>query len=188
MSLANSKKALPVVGPRVAGALLIGFLLIVLSTTIFSWWAYDEIKIQPILVVVVWCGFKLPLTAAGIVSIILGYMGDSLSGGIVGLQIIVNVTVLCICAFAQRQLAINNWIYQMLTVGLMSLLSPLIIIGGLMLTSRQYIMPDNMLPLLLWQALLSAILAPLFFVMLEGITRLLQKVWPVRGHRNADEI
>ncbi len=184
---ANSKP-MPLTGPRVTSAMVVGFLLTVLSTTLFSWWAWGEIKIQPVMAVVVWCGFKLPILPGGLVVIMLGYLGDSLSGGIVGLQVIVNVAVFCVCATAQRQLALNSWPYQMLAVGIMSVVSPLIIMSGLMLTSRQYITPANLLSLLLWQAFLSAFLAPLFFVFLEGATRFLQKFWPASKHGKADGI
>lgn len=178
------KKIMPAVGPKLIGALILGFFLTVLSTTIFSWWAWDEIKIQPVMVIIVWCGFKLPFVAGGIVVMLLGYLWDSLSGGIVGLQVIANVVVFCLCAIAQRHLALNNWLYQILAVGIMNIISPLIVIGGLVLVSHVYIMPDNIIPLLLWQAPLSALIAPLFFVFLEGLVRVLQKIWPTPGHGN----
>ena len=183
----NIKKPDPVFGPRLVGVVVMGFLLIVLSTTLFSWWSVGEAQVQPLTAIVVWAGFNLSVFRGVAVVAILGYMMDSLSGGIVGLQIIVNLAVFYSCVIAQRHLALNNWAYQMIAVGVMSIVSPLIIAGGLMLASRQYLMPQDLAATIFWQAFLTALVAPFIFVALETLIRLLQKIWVRVNHEDAKE-
>jgi cell shape-determining protein MreD len=157
-----------------------GFLLSVLSTTVFSWWSLGEAQVQPLAALAVWAGFNLPLFSGALLVTFLGYVVDNLSGGIVGLHMLVYLTMFYACAVAEHHLALNNWAYQMAATGLMSMLSPLIIMGGLMLASRQYLASQDMLTMMLLQAVLSALFAPAVFLALQWMIRALQKVWPRR--------
>jgi cell shape-determining protein MreD len=162
------------------GAAIMGFLLSVLSTTVFSWWSIGEAQVQPLTALTVWAGFNLPLFSGAVLVTFLGYVADNLSGGIVGLHMLVYLAIFCASAIAEHHLALNNWIYQMAATGLMSMLSPLIIMGGLMLVSRQYLASQDMLTMMLLQAVLSALFAPAVFLALQGMIRILQKIWPKR--------
>ena len=73
-------KAIDRVGPRLAATLFLGFILVVLGTTLFAWWSAGPLRLQPVVVMVVSAGFRLPLLAAGSVAAILGYVGDVTSG------------------------------------------------------------------------------------------------------------
>lgn len=157
-----------------------GFLLSVLSTTVFSWWSIGEAQVHPLAALIVWAGFNLPLFSGAVVVTFLGYVVDNLSGGIVGLHMLVYLTMFYACAVAEHHLALNNWAYQMAATGLMSLFSPLIILGGLMLASRRYLASQDMLAMMLLQAILSALFAPAVFLALQGMIRMLQRAWPKR--------
>jgi cell shape-determining protein MreD len=166
------------IAPRVAATLLMGFLLVVLSTTVFSWWSAESLRLQPIVVVVVSAGFRLPLIPGGLVAVVLGYLADLASGGISGLQITAYIMVLSSCAMAERKLEINSWPFQMLAAGAMSLLSQLAVTGGIFLISRQPLNSPHLFWVLGSQAALTSLTAPVFFGALELLVVLLDQFWP----------
>ena len=164
-------------GPRVAGTLACGVLLIVLGTTLFNWWAVGTLRLQPLVVVVVSAGFRLPFLPGAALVFFLGYLSDIFSGGVIGLQVTVYMIVFVACALAQLKLEINSWPFQMAAVGVMSLLVQVLLVGGLILVHRNYLSPPN--PALAGaQALLSALTAPLFFTGLDGLVGLFTRIWP----------
>ncbi|MFH1035175.1 MAG: hypothetical protein V1806_11765 [Pseudomonadota bacterium] len=171
--------------PRILATALLGFLLTVLSTTLFAWWAVGAVKLQPVVVMVVSAGFRLPLLAACSLGVFLGYLNDLVSGGVVGLQVLAFVVVANCCALAQRKLEINSWPFQMIAVGLMSLVTQLALIGGVVLVNRGQLVPLGLPLVLLAQALLSALTAPVFFALLEALVGLLARLWPSRGSTEA---
>ena len=171
--------------PRLLATLLLGFCLNVLSTTLFTWWSLGPVKLMPLVVMVVSAGFRLPLWAAGVAAASLGYLGDLVSGGVVGLQVIACLLVVCICALAQRKLEIYSWPFQMLAVGLMSLVLHLTVIGGLILASREHLLPARLSLVLTAQAALSALTAPVFFALLEYLVGLLRSLWRLAGRSGA---
>jgi rod shape-determining protein MreD len=170
-------RRLRALGPRLAGTLLTGFLLLVFSTTLFAWWAVGPLRLQPLLVVVVSAGFRLPFVSGALTVFFLGYLSDVLSGGILGLQVTVYLLVFVVCSLAQRKLEINSWPFQMAAVGIMSLLVQVFLLGGLILAQRKYLAPPN-LALAGVQALLNAFTAPLFFGALEGLVKFFKRLWP----------
>jgi rod shape-determining protein MreD len=159
------------------GTFISGLFLIVLSTTLFAWWAVGPLRLQPLLVVVVSAGFRLPFVVGALAVFFLGYLSDVLSGGILGLQVTVYFLVFVICSLAQRKLEINSWPFQVAAVGVMSLLVQVLLAGGLILAQRNYLAQPN-LALAGVQALLNALTAPLFFGALEGMVRLFKRLWP----------
>jgi cell shape-determining protein MreD len=163
---------------------LLGFILIVLGTTLFAWWSAGPLRLQPVVVMVVSAGFRLPLWAAGSVAALLGYVGDVTSGGISGLQMTGYMLVLCACALAERKLEIFSWPLQMLSVAVSSLIFQLAVLGGLMLTGRGHLAPANLILVLGLQAALTALTAPVFFAFLESLTRLAEHLWP-KGRQSA---
>jgi cell shape-determining protein MreD len=171
-----SRQTLLANGVHWLAALLVGFLVIVLSTTVFNWWAIGGVRIQPVTAVVVWCGFKLPLLTGGLLVMLLGGVSDSLSGGVIGLQIFINVFIFCGCVIAESKLALDNWIYQMAATGAMSITNSLLATGGLLLISHNHLLPSHFWLTLLLQAAASALCAPLFFIALESLSKLFQKL------------
>jgi rod shape-determining protein MreD len=171
--------------PRLLATGLLGFLLTVLSTTFFAWWAVGAVKLQPVVVMVVSAGFRLPLVAACSLAVFLGYLNDLVSGGVVGLQVLAFVVVANACALAQRKLEISSWPFQMMAVGLMSLVTQMAMIGGVVLINRGQLMPLGLHLVLAAQALLSALTAPVFFAVLEALVRLFTSLWPTRGQAEA---
>lgn len=169
------------VGPRVAATLLMGFAVSVLSTTLLNWWSAGPLRLQPLVVMIVSAGFRLPLVPGGLVTLVLGYLSDLASGGVSGLQMTAYLLVLSVCAVAERKLEINSWPFQMMATGAMSLLFQLAVIGGLLLISREALVPANLVWVLLAQAALTALTAPLFFAVLEFLVRLIDYFWP-KGH------
>ena len=167
--------------PRAAATLFMGFLVTVLGTTAFSWWSAGPLRLQPLVVMVVSAGFRLPLVAGGLVAVGLGYLGDLASGGVSGLQITAYLLVLCVCALAERKLDISSWPFQMLAAGAMSVLFHLVVIGGIMLVGRRPLDSPHLLWLLTAQALLTALTAPVFFTVLEFMVVLFDLFWPKRG-------
>ncbi len=167
--------------PRLLATLALGFLLTVFSTTLFSWWAVGAVKLQPVVVMVVSAGFRLPLVTGAVAAVVLGFCNDLVSGGVVGLQLFSYLLVLCLCALAQRKLEISSWPFQMMAVGVMSAVSHLTVIGGLALVNREHLVPPNLALVLGAQAFLSALTAPVFFGMLEGLVGLLNRLWPSSG-------
>jgi len=163
-------------GPQVAATLVTGFLLTVLSTTVLAWWAVGPLRLQPLVVVMVWAGFNLPLWPGGVVVLFLGYLNDLLSGGVVGLQLTAYMVVFAACALARRKLEISGWPLQMATVGVMSLVSQLLVVVGLSLLHRAEVVPANLVRVVLVEAVLSALTAPLFFALLEAVVRLSQRL------------
>lgn len=164
--------------PRVIATSALGFLLVVLSTTLFTWWSVGPLKLEPMVVMVVSAGFRLPLLPAAVVVVFLGFLADLLSGGIMGLQLAAYVWVVVVCAVAERKLQIHSWPLQMLSVGLMTLLFQVLVVAGLYLTRREHLLPQNLALVLAAQALLSALTAPLFFAWLEAMVRLAGRLWP----------
>jgi rod shape-determining protein MreD len=164
--------------PRFTATLALGFLLTVLGSTLFAWWAAGPLRLQPVVVVVVSAGFRLPLGAGGLAAGLLGYLADVLSGGINGLQLTAYMLVLCLGALAERKLEIFSWPLQMLSVGLASLVFQLTVLGGLMLTHLGHLAPANLWLVLVLQALLNSLTAPIFFTVLEAFVRLAERLWP----------
>lgn len=167
--------------PRLLATLVLGFFMDVLGATLFTWWSLGPVKLMPLVVMVVSAGFRLPLWAAGVAAVLLGYLSDLLSGGVVGLQLTACVLVVCLCALAQRKLEINAWPLQMLAVAVMSLGMHLTVIGGLMLTAREHLLPANLPLVLAAQAVLSALTAPVFFALLEALVRLMRGLGGLAG-------
>lgn len=164
-------------GPRLVGTVITGLFLIVLSTTLFAWWAVGPLRLQPLVVVVVSAGFRLPFVAGALAVFLLGYVSDVLSGGILGLQLTVYFLVFVICSLAQLKLEINSWPFQVAAVGIMSLLVQALLLGGLVLAQRNFLAQPN-LALAGVQALLNALTAPLFFGTLEGMVGFINRIWP----------
>ena len=158
--------------------MVLGFVLTVLSTTLFAWWSVGAVKLQPVVVMIVSAGFRLPLLSGGAVAVLLGFMSDLVSGGVVGLQLFAYLLVLCLCAVAQRKLEINSWPFQMLAVGLMSLVTQVAMTGGQVLVNRGQTLPLVMPLLMIIQALFSALTAPMLFGLLQGLVRLIEHFWP----------
>lgn len=164
--------------PRVAATLLMGFIVAVLSTTVFSWWAAGPLRLQPLVVMVVSAGFRLPLIPGGLVAVVLGYLADLASGGVNGLQITAYLMVLSVCAVAERKLEISSWPFQMLAAGAMSLLFQLAVIGGISLISHQPLHSPHLFWVLGAQAALTALTAPVFFGVLEFLVAVFDHFWP----------
>jgi rod shape-determining protein MreD len=164
--------------PRFIATLFLGFILTVFSTTIFAWWAVGPLRLQPMIVVVVSAGFYLPLGWGGILVLFLGCLADLLSGGILGLQLTAFMVVFLACAIAQRQIEIYSWPLQVMAVAVMSVVFQLLVVGGLYLIHREQLVPTNLMAVAMTQAVLTALTAPLFFMMLEGLVRLTQRLWP----------
>jgi cell shape-determining protein MreD len=164
--------------PRVAATLLMGFIISVLSTTAFSWWAVGPLRLQPLVVMVVSAGFRLPLIPGGLVTLSLGYLADLASGGVSGLQITAYLLVLSVCAVAERKLEINSWPFQMLSAGAMSLLFQMVVVGGISLLARQPLHSPSLLWVLGAQAALTALTAPVFFGILEFMVTVFDHFWP----------
>ncbi len=163
---------------RVVATVLLGFIITVLSTTVFAWWAAGPLRLQPLVVMVVSAGFRLPLLQGGLAALFLGYMSDVASGGFTGLQLTAFMLVLCSCALAERKLEISSWPFQMMATGAMSLLFHLAVIGGLTLTGRQDLAILDLVWILAIQALLMALTAPVFFAVLESMVKAVAYFWP----------
>ena len=166
--------------PRLLATACLGFVLTVLSTTLFAWWTAGNLKLQPVVVMVVSAGFRLPLAASCSLAVLLGYMNDLVSGGVVGLQVLAYLIVACSCSLAQRKLELNAWPLQMLSVGVMTLVTQLTMIGGVMLVNRGQLVPLSLHLALGAQSLLSALTAPIFFGLLEGLVGIFNRLWPSR--------
>ncbi|KMY68617.1 hypothetical protein AAU61_03000 [Desulfocarbo indianensis] len=164
--------------PRLIATLFMGFILIVFSTTLFAWWAVGPLRLQPLMVVVISAGFYLPLGPGGLLVLFFGYLSDLLSGGVLGLQLTAYMVVFLACAVAQRQIEIHSWPLQMLAVAAMSVVFQLLVAGGLFLIHREQLVPTNLAAVLITQAALTALTAPLFFTLLDGLVRLAVKLWP----------
>lgn len=167
--------------PRLLATSLLGFVLTVFSTTLFAWWSVGALKLQPVVVMVVSAGFRLPLVGACAVAVLLGYMNDLVGGGVLGLQVLAYLMVAIGCAVAQRKLEINSWPFQMMLVGVMTLVAQLAMIGGVMLVNRGQVVPLSLPLVLASQAFLSALTAPVFFGLLEALVGLFSRLWPSRN-------
>ncbi len=164
--------------PRALAILVMGFFLAVLGTTLFSWWSLGPVRLEPLIVLVVSAGYRLPLILGFVVTFILGYLADLLSGGVMGLNLVIFSVVYVICQLAQRKLNIDSWPFQMLSVGIMAILSHLLMAGGLTLTVPSYAPPAGLPLVLAAQGAVSALTAPLFFGLTEGLVRLFSRFWP----------
>ncbi len=164
--------------PRLLATLLAGVIFTVLSTTLFAWWAVGPLRIKPLVVVIVSAGFCLPLGRGGLLVLALAYLNDLLSGGIIGLNAVAYMVVFLVCALARRKLQIESWPFQMLTVALMSMVMQFLVVAGLMLTRWDHLVPTNFYWVMGAQALLSALTAPIFFGLVEGLVRLVGRLWP----------
>ncbi|MCB2228554.1 MAG: hypothetical protein KQH53_17900 [Desulfarculaceae bacterium] len=149
-----------------------------LSTTVFSWWSVGPLRLEPMIVLVVSAGYRLPLVLGFVVVWALAYLMDLISGGVLGLNIVIYSVVYVICQLARRKLNIDSWPFQMLSVGVMTMLAHLLMAAGLTLTIPSYIPPANLPLLLLAQGLISALVAPLFFGLIEALVRPMARFWP----------
>lgn len=161
--------------------MLLGFFLAVLGTTAFSWWSLGPLHLEPLIVLVVSAGYRLPLVLGFVAVMFLGYLADLLSGGVMGLNLVIFSVLYVICQMARRKLDIASWPFQMLSVGVLSVLAHLLTAGAVTLTVPSYLPPANLPLSLLAQALLNALTAPLFFGLNEVMVRLLARLWPA-GH------
>ncbi|WP_156360660.1 hypothetical protein [Dethiosulfatarculus sandiegensis] len=164
--------------PRFLATILLSFILLVLSTTLLSWWSLGPLRLQPLLVIVVSAGFKLPLIWGGCLVFMLGYASDLLSGGVMGLQTVAYMMAFAGCAIAERKLEINSCFLEMLAVGLNSLVYQAVVTGGLILMDSQSAPLLDSPGMVLAQVCLSALTAPVFFAVLEGLVRLFTRFFP----------
>jgi cell shape-determining protein MreD len=164
--------------PRALATLVLGLFMVVLGTTVFSWWTLGPLRLEPLTALVVAAGYRLPLIMGFLVVWTLAYLTDLVSGGLMGLTLVSYSVVYVACTLGQRKLQIDSWPFQMLAVGLMSVLHHLLVLGGLYLTRQGYAPAANPALLLAAQALLSALTAPIFLALLEGLTALLARFWP----------
>ncbi|CAO0821018.1 rod shape-determining protein MreD [Desulfarculales bacterium] len=175
---------------RLLATALLGFLLTVLSTTLFAWWPVGAMKLQPVVVMVVSAGFRLSLVPACALAMFLGYLNDLISGGVLGLQVLAYIVVACVCAVAQRKLEISSWPFQMMAVGILTLVTQLAMIGGVVLVHRGQLVSLGLhliltVQALLSQALLSALTAPVFFALLEALVGIFTHLWSSRAKSEA---
>ena len=112
---------------------------------------------------VVSAGFRLRFAWAAGIAFALGFVNDTLSGGILGLSITAYVMVVFCCSLAERKLQIRSYPLQMAAVGLMSLLSQSVMAGGLLLADRPHVFTGQLPGVILAQSLLNAMTAPVFF-------------------------
>ncbi|MCF8042350.1 MAG: rod shape-determining protein MreD [Desulfarculaceae bacterium] len=164
--------------PRAMGTAVTGLLLAVLGTTAFSWWALGPLRLEPIIVLVVSAGYRLPLVLGFMVVMFLGYVADLISGGVMGLNVVIFTVVYVICQLARRKLDISSWPFQMLSVGVLTILAHLLTAGAMTLTVPSYAPPVNLPLLLLAQALINAFTAPLFFGLNEALVGILAHFGP----------
>jgi len=164
--------------PRALGTAVMGLLLAVLGTTAFSWWALGPLRLEPLIVLVVSAGYRLPLVLGFIVVMFLGYVADLISGGVMGLNVVIFTVVYVICQLARRKLDITSWPFQMLSVGVLTILDHLLTAGAVTLTVPSYVPPVNLPLLLLAQGLINAFTAPLFFGLNEALVGMLARFWP----------
>ena len=163
--------------PRAVATLVMGFVLAVLSSTLFAWWAMGPVRLDPLIVMVVSAGFRLRFAWAAGLAFALGFMDDTLSGGILGLSITAFVLVVFCCSLAERKLQIRSYPLQMAAVGIMSLVAQAAVTGGLLLADRPHVFTAQLPGVILAQALLNAMTAPVFFAILEVLVRLFGAVW-----------
>lgn len=166
--------------PRALATGLMGFILLVLSTTLLAWWDVGGVRLQPVIVVAVSAGFYLPLTLGTVVVFLLGVLADLLSGGFVGLCLSAMMVAFLISVGLATWLDIDTWPFQMIAVGLLSLVGQLIVLGGLVLAERSFVAPANQWLIIVTQSFLCALTAPLFFLLLEKLVALLSRLWPSR--------
>ncbi len=164
--------------PRALATLILGFFLVVLGTTLFSWWSLGPLRLEPMIALVVAAGYRLPLVLGFGVVWALAYITDLVSGGVMGLNLVCYSVVYVACTLAQRKLQIDSWPFQMLAVGLMNVLYQLLYLGGLFLTQQQYAPGANLALLLAAQAVLNALTAPIFLGLLDGLGSIIARFWP----------
>ncbi|MCB2193722.1 MAG: hypothetical protein KQI62_19255 [Deltaproteobacteria bacterium] len=164
--------------PRALGTSVMGLLFAVLGTTAFSWWALGPLRLEPIIVLVVSAGYRLPLVLGFVVVMFLGYVADLISGGVMGQSVVIFTIIYVICQLARRKLDIASWPFQMLSVGVLTIVDHLLTAGAVTLTVTSYVPPVNLPLLLLAQALINALTAPLFFGLNEGLVGILGRLWP----------
>ncbi len=164
--------------PRFMATLLLGFLLVALSCTLFNWWSAGPLQLQPLIVVVISAGFHIPLIPGAILTFFLAYIYDLSSGGPMGLQMTSYVVVFCLCKLAERKLEINSWPFQMAAVCLLSLVrQALVMLGMVLVQGMEDPQLDN-----LWaipgHAILVALTAPIFFGLLDWLIKLISRLSP----------
>lgn len=164
--------------PRALATIILGLFLVVLGTTLFSWWSLGPLRLEPLIALVVAAGYRLPLVMGFFVVWALAYLADLVSGGVMGLTLVSYSMVYVACTLAQRKLQIDSWPFQMLAVGLMNVLYQLLYLGGLFLTHQEYAPGANLALLLAAQAVLNALTAPVFLGLLEGLSGLIAHLWP----------
>jgi len=167
--------------PRALATLIMGYVIVALSSTLFDWWSVGPLQLQPLVVVVVSAGFRLPLWPAAALTLFLGYLTDLCSGPPLGMQMTSYVFVLCVCAVAERKLDISSWALQMLAVGLMSFLQQALVLTGMALMHEVDEPLADLAAMTMGHALLCALTAPLFFAALEGLVGLISRVSPAGG-------
>lgn len=116
--------------PRALGTSAMGLLMAVLGTTAFTWWAVGPLRLEPLIVLVVSAGYRLPLVLGFVVVMFLGYVADLISGGVMGLSMVVFTLIYVICQLARLKLDIASWPFQMLSVGVLTVLAHLLTAGG----------------------------------------------------------
>ena len=169
------------VGARLTASFVLGFVFLVLDTTLFAWWSFGPLKLMPMIPLVVSAGFRLPMLHGGLLVLFIGYISDVLGAGVVGLQLSAFVVVFIVSVMAENRLEINSWPLQMLAIGAITILFQIVMAVGLKLLDRAYLEPGKFAWVLIAQALLNALTAPMVFGILEYVIQVIKKFWPSSG-------
>lgn len=179
----GTKAKVKVIWPRFVATLLLGFLLVTLSATLFNWWAAGPLQLQPLIVIIVSAGFHLPLIPGAVITFLLAYMYDLVSGGPLGMQMTAYMVVFCLCKLAERKLEINSWPFQMAAVCVLSVIRQFLVLIGVALVQGL----DPAVLKTLWaipgHAILAALTAPIFFGLLDWLIKLISKLSPAARRR-----
>jgi rod shape-determining protein MreD len=92
------------------------FVFLVLDTTVWSWVDRNHFRPDLTLVLVVYLGLSLPMVAGGVLAVVCGLLTDTVSGGPIGLFIIVYLVIFGLARLARQKLDPASATYQILVV------------------------------------------------------------------------
>jgi len=149
------------------GFLLLGIVFLSLQTTILNFSPYIPVKPDLIIIMVAYLGiFQGPVRGIFLAAI-LGYLTDTLSGGITGLFTFLRILTFFLTKLASENLYLKSALSQTILIIMLSIIDGILLLLTLYVFSsveNLWIFVARFLPI---QAILTGIFGPLIFLILN---------------------
>ncbi|TSA06916.1 MAG: rod shape-determining protein MreD [Deltaproteobacteria bacterium] len=159
---------------------LLGCVLLILETTLFYHLPLWKLKIDGLLLLIIYVSLYLNGIQSGLLIFSLGILVDTFAGSALGMHVLVYALLFLLVKVISRNLVIKNIYYQMATIFSVSFLANL----GLLVLDLVFmdgVIRWYQIGMVFLQSLLTSLLSPIFFICYDYFDRLF-------GLREAHEV